>query len=136
MSNVPKSGDGLVAKPCPTLATPWNFPDEWVAISFSTGSSPLNPRIELWSSTLQAYSLLTESPRKPLHRSRKTNMLNPYVHITQIHQLSRFCHICIIFPFYFLFSPSFLKAQKINDNCHLLSIYSVSVTRLDVSYIR
>ena len=37
---------------------------EWVAISSSRGSS--HPGIEPWSPALQADSLLSESPRKPV----------------------------------------------------------------------
>ena len=41
---------------------------EWVAISFSRGSS--NPGIELGSPALQVDSLLTETPGKPNHTER------------------------------------------------------------------
>ena len=45
---------------------------EWVAIFFSRGSS--QPRIEPGSPTLQAGSLPTEPPGKPLHQVSKLNL--------------------------------------------------------------
>ena len=69
--------DGLVAKLCPTLETPWTVARqaplsiglfqarilEWVAISFSRGSS--QPRDQTRVSALQADPLPTELPGRP-----------------------------------------------------------------------
>ena len=71
------SGGGLLAKSCPTLATPWDCSPpgpfvhgifqarilEWVAIVFPEGSS--RPRDQTLSLALQVGSLPTELPGKP-----------------------------------------------------------------------
>ena len=69
-------GGGLVTKSRPTLVTPCSVTcqaplsmglsrQEWVAISFSSRSS--QPRIKPRSPALQADSLLTEPPGKPIY---------------------------------------------------------------------
>ena len=49
---------------------------EWVAIPFSRGSSPPNPGIEPKSPVLQADSLLSEPPGKPIDILIH---INPYI---------------------------------------------------------
>ena len=74
-----------VAQSCPTLCDPMDcsLPGssvhgifqarvlEWVAISFSRGSS--GPRYQTRSPALQADSLLSEPPGKPYNERRKSN---------------------------------------------------------------
>ena len=73
-----KQGEGEVAQSCPTLCDPVDCSPpgfsihgilqarilEWVAISFSRGSS--DPGIEPWSPTLEADALTSEPPGKSL----------------------------------------------------------------------
>ena len=83
LRRVRAGGSGLVTKPCSTLVTPWTVCSppgssvhgilqarilEWVAISFSRGLP--DPGIEPRSPALQAVSLPTELPRKPLGGGR------------------------------------------------------------------
>ena len=65
-------GGSLVAKSCPTLATPWTIARQasrsmgfsrqeyWNGLPFPSPKDLLNPGIEPRSSALQANSLLTE----------------------------------------------------------------------------
>ena len=68
---------GLVAKSCPTVATPWTIAHQaplsmgfsrhkyWSDLTFPSPWNLLNPGIEPESPALQADSLLTELPKKP-----------------------------------------------------------------------
>ena len=72
-------GSGLVAKLCPTLVTPWTiahqaplsmeFPRQkyWRNLPFPAPRKLSNPRIEPASPSLQADSLLNESPGNPIY---------------------------------------------------------------------
>ena len=65
-------GDGLVAKSCPTLATPWTVAHQaplsmgffrkeyWSGLPFPSPGDHTNPGVEPGSPALQADSLLTE----------------------------------------------------------------------------
>ena len=71
-------GGGLVAKSCPTLATPWAIAcqaplsmgfsrqEYWKGLTFPSPGDCPNPGIELGSPALQVDSLPTELQRKPL----------------------------------------------------------------------
>ena len=71
-------GGGLVAKSCPILATPWTVAcqaplsmgfsrqEYWSGLPFPSPGDLPNPGIEPGSSTLQADSLPTELPQKPM----------------------------------------------------------------------
>ena len=71
-------GGGLVAKSCPTLATPWAIAcqaplsmgfsrqEYWKGLIFPSPGDCPNPGIELGSPALQVDSLPTELQRKPL----------------------------------------------------------------------
>ena len=68
---------GLVAKSCPTLATPWTVAcqiplstgfssqEYWSELPFPSPGDLTNPGIERWSPALQADSLPTELQGKP-----------------------------------------------------------------------
>ena len=70
-------GGGLVAKSCPTLATPWSVARQaplsmgfsrqeyWSGLPFPSPGDLPNPGIKPWSPALQADSLPTELPGKP-----------------------------------------------------------------------
>ena len=78
-------GGGLVTKSCPTLETPWTvacqaplpmiFPRQeyWSGWLLSSPGDLPNPGIEAMSPALQANSLLTEPPGKPLCTILKYN---------------------------------------------------------------
>ena len=71
------SGGGLVAKSCPTLATPWivacqpplpvrfSRQEYWTGLPFPSPGDLPNPGIEPGSLALQADSLPSEPPGKP-----------------------------------------------------------------------
>ena len=71
-------GGGLVAKSCPTLATPWTVAHQaplsmgfsrqeyWSGLPFPSPGDLPNPGIEPRSPILQADSLPPEPPGKPL----------------------------------------------------------------------
>ena len=68
---------GLVAKPCPTIATPWTVacqvplsigfsrPEYWTVLPFPSPGDLANSGIEPRSPALQAASLPSELPGKP-----------------------------------------------------------------------
>ena len=72
-----KGGGSLVAKSCPTLATPWTVAcqiplstgfssqEYWSELPFPSPGDLTNPGIERWSPALQADSLPTELQGKP-----------------------------------------------------------------------
>jgi len=71
------NGDGLVAKSCPTLVTPWSIAyqaplsigfsrrEHWSGLPFPSPGHLPDPDTEPMSPVLQAVSLLTELPGKP-----------------------------------------------------------------------
>ena len=73
-----QGGGGLVAKSCPTLAIPWTVAHQdplsmgfsrqeyWSGLLFPSPGDLPNPGIEPGSPALQADSLPTELPEKPL----------------------------------------------------------------------
>ena len=83
------SGDGLVAKLCPTLCKPMDCNPlgssahgisqarilEWVAISFSRGSS--QPRDRTYIFCLAGGFFTTEPPGKPLSQFSRVRLCNP-----------------------------------------------------------
>ena len=80
-------GDGLVVKSCPILATLWTvilqvslsmeFPrqEHWSRLPFPSPGHLSYPGIEYSSPELQANSLLTEPPGKPINLKRPLHSL-------------------------------------------------------------
>ena len=77
---------GSVAKSCLTLVTPWTVAHQalqsmefsrqeyWSGLPFPSSGELHNPGIELGSPALQADSLPTAPPRKPLYTHKHTHM--------------------------------------------------------------
>ena len=113
----------LVAQLCPTLCDPVDCspPDssvhgslqarilEWVAISFSRGSSI--PRDQTWVSALQADSLPSEPSEKPL-----STLVEAYIQDTLVHTLllPYFCS-CLSSPILSSISSPILLSYKIKE---------------------
>ena len=80
-------GGGLVVKSCPIIATPWTvalqvslsmeFPrqENWIKLPFPFPGHLPYPGIQYSSSELQANSLLTETPGKPISLKRPLHSL-------------------------------------------------------------
>ena len=94
-------GGGLVAKSCPTLATPWTVArqaplsmgfsrqESWSGLPFPSPGDLPDPGIEPRSAALQADALPSEPPGKPCKRTLRTK----YVLLSHVFLTPHFSHL-------------------------------------------